>query len=1178
MTRRTLPSASLRALQYLLAAITFAFISGCSGGSGGGTTSRAPAPIVANVSPTTVPVGSSGFTLAVTGSNFQSQAVVNWNSTALATTYNSASSLNAAVPATLAATGIVANITVSNPDGQASTSNAGSTQVSVDNPAPTLTAVSPTALYAGAGDTTFTLTGTNFNSSSVVMAGTTALTTTFVNGTQLTAVVPAATLAPVGTLSLSVSNPTPGGGASQAVSVTLKQPAAKLSSLSPASALVGSPSPVTVTISGSYFTSSDVVILNSLVAPTTYVSATSLQFTISPQYFTSTGNLNIYVRDPISGFNSNSLTFQVVNPVPVLNSISPGTVTAGAPNFVLTLTGTNFVQSATVLVNGVQASQASYPTATSAAVFVPASAVSSVGNVSVTIANPTPGGGTSTAQTLHVISADNRVRTVNLTANDLGWDSAHNLLVASSGWSVTNTPNNLVTIDPLQGTIVTTQPLPSSPAGITVTDDGSYVYVTLPSTGQVERFTLPSLTPDITFSLGNDSNGKFYLSNHVVAAPGHPHTVAVTRHSSTTSVYGSIGGVVVYDDGVPRPNIAYPGAYPNYYDDIIWGADATTLYGTNPEISPQGDKDTFAVDANGVTLLSNQPDVLDASQHLAFDTKTANLIDGDGLVASAATGQQVGRFQSRGSGGPLSDQPFALDLTQRKAFFLTSSSLSGSTQISISAFDLDHLSYLNSMAVYGLGYGSAMVRWGSSGLAIAGSQIYIIDGSFVASTGISSAVGGYLAPSPTLTSLSPAAVTAGSPDVQVTLTGRDFTQASEVTWNNQTLLINSVSDTQLVVTIPAASLASAAASGISVTNGPGTGSSGSLAFTVLPNLGTTAQISVLDISGQDLVWDNTHNLLYVAVPSNDPVYANSIAVIDPSKSALQQTVPVAQGPSSIAISDDDQYLYSGFFDQAIIQRYTLPSFALDLTFPSGGHAPSNLVGLSETCTFAVSLKVAPGKPQTIAVGEGCPNGLEASAGFDIYDNATPRPGYFTSQAFITSFAWGADATTLYGQSEIFEPQTLDGFSVSPSGVTLTGQLNTGGLGLHLHYDSGTGLLYSDSGVITNPAGPAQVAKLAAGSGDLLVPDDTLKRIFILTNTSGNSGSGQGAISYTLNVYDLNTYALLNSITIPDVLGAPMQMARWGSNGIVFVTTGTNYTTVSPGTLYILQGSAISGTP
>lgn len=1176
------PSLSARVRRALLlgSLATLTALIGCSG-SGGGAPAPAPAPSVASVTPASVPVGSTAFTISIVGANFRPGATVSWNTTPLATTYVSATSLSATVPASLAATGILANITVTNPDGQSSLANTTAQQVAVDNPLPTLTTVSPSSLYAGTADTTFTLTGTNFMSSSVVMVGTTSLTTTFVSSTQLTAVVPAATLAPVGALSFSVSNPAPGGGSSQAISVTLRQPAAKLTSLSPASATVGS-APVTVTLTGAYFTpTSAVYIGNFTSAPTTYVSPTSIQFTIASSLLTNTGTLNINVRDPASqNIASNTLNLQVVNPVPVLNSISPATVTAGAPNFSLTLTGTNFVQSATVQINGTSVSSYLYPSATSATVTIPASAVTSVGNVNITITNPAPGGGTSAAQTLHVISADNRIRTINLPANDLGWDSTHNLIVASSGSSITNTPNVLVTIDPLQGSIVTTQPLPSSPAGISVTDDGSFVYVTLPSAGQVERFTLPSLTPDITFSLGNDANGKFYMSNFVAAAPGHPHTVAITRHSSTTTAYGADGGVVVYDDGVPRTNIAFPGAYPNYYDDITWGADATTLYATNSAIS-FADEAIFNVTANGVALQSDQASVLNTfAHHLAYEPKTGRLLDDGGLAVNAATGQQAGLFQFQPLIAAPYDAPFALDLSQRKAFFQTSSNVTGSTQTSISAFDLDHYSYLSSMVISGLGFGSAIVRWGSSGLAVAGSQIYLVDGSFVSLTGIASAVGGYSAPSPTLSSMSPVSVTAGSPDVQVTLNGHDFTQASVVTWNNQKLLVDSVSDTQLVVTIPAASLTNPVGSAITVTNGPGTGSSGALAFTVLPNLGASAQMSVLDISGQDLVWDQTHSLLYIAVPSSDPINPNTIVVVDPATTTLKQTIPVAQGPSSIAISDDAQYLYSGFFDQAIVQRYTLPSFGLDLTFASGGHAPSNLVGLHGTCTFAVGLKVAPGNPQTVAVAEGQQN-IEppACGGLDIYDNATPRPGYvpyYTAQDF-GGLAWGADATTLYGQSQIFEPQTLSAASVSPSGVTLTGTLNTGNFGRHLHYLASTGLLYSDSGVITNPAGHAQVTKLASGGADFTVPDDVLKRIFVLTHTATGTGSGQGAVDYTLSIYDLNTYALLHSVTIPGVLGTPMQMARWGTSGMALVTSGS-ITSTSPGTLYLLQGSALSGTP
>lgn len=1167
----------IRSSQFVLF-ITFTLFSvaGCSSGTSNFSGTAAQAPVVASVSPSSVLAGSPAFTLSLSGSNFQPQAVVNWNASALATTYTSSSKLSATVPTKLLGTASIANITVTNPDGGTSTAGSSSQQVTVANPVPTLSTVTPQSLYAGSPDTKFVFTGTNFNSSSVVMAGSTALSTTYVSATQLTAVAPAALLAAVGSLTLAVSNPAPGGGDSEIFSVTLRQPVATLASLSPSTATVGSPA-LTVTLTGSYFTPTAVVYINNYsAAATTYTSATSIQFTIPSQDLAYTGNLTITVRDAASqNYPTNSLTFQVVNPVPVLNRISPSTVTAGAPNFTLTLTGSNFVSSSAVLINGTQTQANLYPSATSASVNIPASLVSAVGTVTIAIFNPGPGGGTSATETLNVISADNRLRTVDVEAADLGWDSAHQLLIASTLSGSANDPNSIVAIDPLQGKIVTAEPLPSQPAGISVADDGSCVYVTLPSTGQVERLTLPSLTPDLTFSLGDDSNGTPYTADHVAVAPGEPHTVAITRHSSTTGG----GGVVIYDDGVPRPNIAYPTGFDSFYDTLVWGSDASTLYATNSVIST-ADEDTFSVNSNGVTLLSDRADVLgEFVKHLAFDTKTGHLIDGYGNVVNASTGDSAGQFQLQYALN-YAENPFALDSSQRVVFYLNVNGFYPNNSPDgtfIEAFNLDKDNYINSMLVDGLSGASTIVRWGSSGLAMNGSsQIYILDGSFVAPSGISSPVGSYLAPSPTLSSISPAAVTAGSSDVQVTLTGRDFTPASEVFWNNQTLLTDSISDTKIVVTIPASMLTNPVASGMSITNGPGTGSSQSLGFTVLPSLGLQTQMNAIDISGQDLVWDSMRNLIYVAVPAGDTSFPNTIAVVDPTKPGITKVVPVPDGPTALALSDDGQYLYAGFSGQAVVQRYDLPTFSLDLTIPTGAGTSASLVGTHLSCSFPVDVKVAPGSPQTIAVSQGNVNyDPEGCGGLAIYDNATPRTDtlpYLSGD--FTRLAWGADADTLYAQSDArVSPQTLYGLSVSPSGVATNGVLNYGSLGYRVHFDAGTKLLYSDSGIITNPVGPAQVGQFSAGG--LVVTDSTLNRAFVLSS-SGSNNSGQGATSYTLDIFNLNTQALLNSIVIPDVLGYPTQMARWGANGLVFVTKSQSGTTPSLGVLYILQGSSISG--
>src|SRR5882724_7809368 len=89
------------------------------------------------------------------------------------------------------------------------------------NAAPTISSLSPTCATAGGPQFTLTVNGTNFVSTSTVKWNVTALTTTFVSSTQLTATVPALLIATAGTASVTVVNPTPGGGTSNAQTFTI---------------------------------------------------------------------------------------------------------------------------------------------------------------------------------------------------------------------------------------------------------------------------------------------------------------------------------------------------------------------------------------------------------------------------------------------------------------------------------------------------------------------------------------------------------------------------------------------------------------------------------------------------------------------------------------------------------------------------------------------------------------------------------------------------------------------------------------------------------------------------------------------------------------------------------------------------------------------------------------------
>src|SRR5262245_30817554 len=78
-----------------------------------------------------------------------------------------------------------------------------------ENPTPSISGIIPNNVTAGAGDTSVTINGSGFIASSTTKWNATALNTTFVSGTQLTAVIPAAQLTGSSTDQITVLNPTP---------------------------------------------------------------------------------------------------------------------------------------------------------------------------------------------------------------------------------------------------------------------------------------------------------------------------------------------------------------------------------------------------------------------------------------------------------------------------------------------------------------------------------------------------------------------------------------------------------------------------------------------------------------------------------------------------------------------------------------------------------------------------------------------------------------------------------------------------------------------------------------------------------------------------------------------------------------------------------------------------------
>ncbi len=116
----------------------------------------------------------------------------------------------------------------------------------------------------------------------------------------------------------------------------------------------------------------------------------------------------------------------------------------------------------------------------------------------------------------------------------------------------------------------------------------------------------------------------------------------------------------------------------------------------------------------------------------------------------------------------------------------------------------------------------------------------------------------------------------------------------------------------------------------------------------------------------------------------------------------------------------------------------------------------------------------------------------------------------------------------------------------------------------------TGYVYDDDGIIVNPNNGTAVGDF--GTYGIMVPDGTLGLAYFLVQIGGQGPVGS---TFTLESYDITTFAPVSTLTIPDVVGTPVKLIRWGANGLAFITyKGTS----SPptGAAYIVSGSFVTG--
>jgi hypothetical protein len=167
--------------------------------------------VLTSISPTSIVALSGATTLQVSGQNFTLDAHVHWNgpggaSADLQTQYQSATALQATIPASLLTTPGAAQVSITNSQGSSA-----QLPFQITTPTPHISSLSPNSAPVGNAQLTLTVSGSNFVNGAQIYwtapgGATNALQTQFVSSTSLKATVPASYLTVPGQASVSVSN------------------------------------------------------------------------------------------------------------------------------------------------------------------------------------------------------------------------------------------------------------------------------------------------------------------------------------------------------------------------------------------------------------------------------------------------------------------------------------------------------------------------------------------------------------------------------------------------------------------------------------------------------------------------------------------------------------------------------------------------------------------------------------------------------------------------------------------------------------------------------------------------------------------------------------------------------------------------------------------------------------